>query len=194
MGSILMHLPAICQGQNKWANLSVFNMIQAGIFESHTNVHCLVNIVKVLGEGGFSFVYLAQDEHSGVSVSHKHPRDTNQMLTISQRQFALKKIRCPTGSEGVKEAMREVEAYRRFKYVSLTLGYRASFSSIDRHPNIIRILVSTVILVYTEVARLRWKCRTQQLFKTLTARAKSCTYFYHSTRFVIALFYWLRCP
>ncbi|TDL25672.1 protein kinase [Rickenella mellea] len=66
-------------------------------------------IVKVLGEGGFSFVYLAQDEHSG-------------------RQFALKKIRCPTGSDGVKEAMREVEAYRRFK-----------------HPNIIRILDSAVV-------------------------------------------------
>ena len=27
----------------------------------------LVNIVKVLGEGGFSFVFLAQDEASGVS-------------------------------------------------------------------------------------------------------------------------------
>ncbi|KAL4064365.1 protein kinase [Scleroderma citrinum] len=67
------------------------------------------NIVKVLGEGGFSFVYLAQDETSG-------------------RQFALKKIRCPTGSEGVKEAMREVEAYRRF-----------------RHANIIRILDSAVV-------------------------------------------------
>jgi serine/threonine protein kinase len=26
-----------------------------------------VQILKVLGEGGFSFVYLAQDEHSGVS-------------------------------------------------------------------------------------------------------------------------------
>jgi serine/threonine protein kinase len=26
-----------------------------------------VNIIKVLGEGGFSFVYLAQDETSGVS-------------------------------------------------------------------------------------------------------------------------------
>ncbi|KAF8573020.1 other/NAK protein kinase [Ramaria rubella] len=66
-------------------------------------------IVKVLGEGGFSFVYLAQDETSG-------------------RQFALKKIRCPTGSDAVKEAMREVEAYRRF-----------------RHPNIIRILDSAVV-------------------------------------------------
>ncbi|KDQ59307.1 hypothetical protein JAAARDRAFT_154656 [Jaapia argillacea MUCL 33604] len=66
-------------------------------------------IIKVLGEGGFSFVYLAQDETSG-------------------RQFALKKIRCPTGSDGVKEAMREVEAYRRFK-----------------HPNIIRILDSAVV-------------------------------------------------
>ncbi|KLO06099.1 Pkinase-domain-containing protein [Schizopora paradoxa] len=66
-------------------------------------------IIKVLGEGGFSFVYLAEDEASG-------------------RQFALKKIRCPTGSEDVKEAMREVEAYRRF-----------------RHPNIIRILDSAVV-------------------------------------------------
>ncbi|KAJ8591753.1 other/NAK protein kinase [Rhizopogon salebrosus TDB-379] len=67
------------------------------------------NIIKVLGEGGFSFVYLAQDETSG-------------------REFALKKIRCPTGSEGVKEAMREVDAYRRFK-----------------HRNIIRILDSAVV-------------------------------------------------
>jgi len=66
-------------------------------------------IVKVLGEGGFSFVYLAQDEHSG-------------------RQFALKKIRCPGGREDVRQAMREVEAYRRFK-----------------HPNIIRILDSAVV-------------------------------------------------
>ncbi|KAG8937334.1 hypothetical protein FRC02_000104 [Tulasnella sp. 418] len=66
-------------------------------------------IVRTLGEGGFSFVYLAQDEESG-------------------REFALKKIRCPTGQEGVKEAMREVEAYRRF-----------------RHPNIIRIMDSAVV-------------------------------------------------
>ncbi|KAI0787851.1 Pkinase-domain-containing protein [Fomes fomentarius] len=66
-------------------------------------------IIRVLGEGGFSFVYLAQDEASG-------------------RQFALKKIRCPSGQDDVRQAMREVEAYRRFK-----------------HPNIIRILDSAVV-------------------------------------------------
>ncbi|THH13961.1 hypothetical protein EW146_g6316 [Bondarzewia mesenterica] len=76
-------------------------------------------IIKVLGEGGFSFVYLAQDEHSQASwYSCVH----------GYREFALKKIHCPTGSDGVKGAMREVEAYRRFK-----------------HPGIIRILDSAVV-------------------------------------------------
>ncbi|PVG04362.1 Pkinase-domain-containing protein [Serendipita vermifera] len=65
-------------------------------------------IVRALGEGGFSFVYLAQDETTG-------------------REFALKKIRVHN-SEGVKGAMREIEAYRRFK-----------------HPNIIRIYDSSVV-------------------------------------------------
>ncbi|KAG8788526.1 hypothetical protein FRC20_004740 [Serendipita sp. 405] len=65
-------------------------------------------IVKPLGEGGFSFVYLAQDELTG-------------------REFALKKIRAHN-SEAVKGAMREIEAYRRFK-----------------HPNIIRIYDSAVV-------------------------------------------------
>ncbi|CAG8591468.1 1804_t:CDS:2 [Acaulospora colombiana] len=58
-------------------------------------------IVRALGEGGFSFVYLAQDETTG-------------------REFALKKIRVHN-SEGVKGAMREIEAYRRFKLVSYSI-------------------------------------------------------------------------
>ncbi|WWC61092.1 uncharacterized protein I303_103670 [Kwoniella dejecticola CBS 10117] len=66
-------------------------------------------IEKLLGEGGFSFVYLIRDLSSG-------------------RLYALKKILITSGQEGVKEAMREVEAYRRF-----------------RHPNIIRILDSAVV-------------------------------------------------
>ncbi|EGG07965.1 uncharacterized protein MELLADRAFT_47963 [Melampsora larici-populina 98AG31] len=66
-------------------------------------------IIKLLGEGGFSYVYLAED-------------------LSSRRLFALKKIRCTLGSDSVKEALKEVEAYRRF-----------------RHANIIRCLDSCVI-------------------------------------------------
>jgi serine/threonine kinase 16 len=66
-------------------------------------------IEKLLGEGGFSFVYLIRDQSS-------------------QRLFALKKILVTSGQEGVKEAMREVEAYRRF-----------------RHKNVIKILDSAVV-------------------------------------------------
>jgi serine/threonine protein kinase len=46
--------------------------------------------MKLLGEGGFSYVYLAEDLESG-------------------RLFALKKIRCPLGSDSVREALKEVE-------------------------------------------------------------------------------------
>jgi serine/threonine kinase 16 len=66
-------------------------------------------IEKLLGEGGFSFVYLVTDVSSG-------------------RRYALKKILVTSGQDGVKAAMREVEAYRRFK-----------------HPNIIKILDSAVV-------------------------------------------------
>lgn len=66
-------------------------------------------IEKLLGEGGFSFVYLIRDLSSG-------------------RLYALKKILVTSGQEGVKQAMKEIEAYRRFK-----------------HPNIIKILDSAVV-------------------------------------------------
>lgn len=64
-------------------------------------------IEKLLGEGGFSFVYLVTDTSSG-------------------RVYALKKILA--SGEAVQAAMKEVEAYRRF-----------------RHPNIIKILDSAVV-------------------------------------------------
>ena len=38
-----------------------------------TRIECAVQIIKVLGEGGFSVVYLAQDEHSGVRHSNILP-------------------------------------------------------------------------------------------------------------------------
>ncbi|KAG6083772.1 hypothetical protein E4U16_003477 [Claviceps sp. LM84 group G4] len=55
-------------------------------------------ILRLLGEGGFSYVYLVED-------------------TASHQLFALKKIRCPFGAESVQQAMREVEAYRLFAHI-----------------------------------------------------------------------------
>lgn len=57
-------------------------------------------ILKLIGEGGFSYVYLVQSQQTG-------------------EFYALKKIRCPFGAESVKVALNEIEAYKRFdsKYV-----------------------------------------------------------------------------
>ncbi|OCK81022.1 kinase-like protein [Lepidopterella palustris CBS 459.81] len=52
-------------------------------------------ILRLLGEGGFSYVYLVQD-------------------TSNQHLCALKKIRCPFGQESVSLALKEVEAYSLF--------------------------------------------------------------------------------
>ncbi|KAF2459802.1 kinase-like domain-containing protein [Lineolata rhizophorae] len=52
-------------------------------------------ILRLLGEGGFSYVYLVQD-------------------TSTDTLYALKKIRCPFGQESVAQALKEVEAYALF--------------------------------------------------------------------------------
>ncbi|KAK4700648.1 hypothetical protein P7C70_g5595, partial [Phenoliferia sp. Uapishka_3] len=86
-------------------------------------------ILKLLGEGGFSYVYLAQDLQSG-------------------RLFALKKIRCPLGSDSVRTALKEVEgrAYEvtpeRNKWLNSRMA--AAYKRF-RHPNIIRCLDSCVV-------------------------------------------------
>ncbi|CAN6617117.1 serine/threonine-protein kinase Env7p [Trichomonascus vanleenenianus] len=52
-------------------------------------------IKKLLGEGGFSYVYLIE-------------ADDGQL-------YALKKVRCPFGPESLQTAMREIENYKVFK-------------------------------------------------------------------------------
>ncbi|KAK4935908.1 Serine/threonine-protein kinase env7 [Elasticomyces elasticus] len=52
-------------------------------------------MLRLLGEGGFSYVYLVQD-------------------TADSALYALKKIRCPFGQESVSQALKEVEAYTLF--------------------------------------------------------------------------------
>ncbi|AEO53964.1 hypothetical protein MYCTH_2295931 [Thermothelomyces thermophilus ATCC 42464] len=56
-----------------------------------------LKILRLLGEGGFSYVYLVQD-------------------TSTSELFALKKIRCPFGAESVAQAMKEVDAYKLFAH------------------------------------------------------------------------------
>lgn len=69
-------------------------------------------IVKLLGEGGFSYVYLVQASNGG--------------------RYALKKIRCPFGNENVKMAMREVDNYNEFRSPYII---RAIDSSIVQEPD-----------------------------------------------------------
>ncbi|KAI9834775.1 MAG: hypothetical protein M1819_002861 [Sarea resinae] len=57
--------------------------------------HQSFKILRLLGEGGFSYVYLVED-------------------TLSHDVYALKKIRCPFGQESVSLALKEVEAYTLF--------------------------------------------------------------------------------
>lgn len=54
-----------------------------------------LKILRLLGEGGFSYVYLVQASNDPTL-------------------YALKKIRCPFGQESVSQALKEVEAYSLF--------------------------------------------------------------------------------
>ncbi|EWC48059.1 hypothetical protein DRE_02638 [Drechslerella stenobrocha 248] len=56
--------------------------------------HRSFKILRLLGEGGFSYVYLVQDN--------------------SGTLYALKKIRCPFGQESLSRATTEIESYKLF--------------------------------------------------------------------------------
>jgi len=56
-------------------------------------------ILSLLGEGGFSYVYLVRASDGAL--------------------YALKKIRCPFGHESVSIAVKEAESYRRFSHANL---------------------------------------------------------------------------
>jgi hypothetical protein len=71
VGAIILSLSTVCQSKDQWTNLYVMPHTSSTLTLSQELTlrmgTLLVKIVKVLGEGGFSFVYLCQDEHSGVS-------------------------------------------------------------------------------------------------------------------------------
>ncbi len=57
-------------------------------------------MIRLLGEGAFSYVYLVQEDATG-------------------SLYALKKIRCPFGQESVKHALTEVETYSLFNHENI---------------------------------------------------------------------------
>ncbi|PRT56451.1 Serine/threonine-protein kinase ENV7 [Wickerhamiella sorbophila] len=62
-----------------------------------------LSVTKLLGEGGFAYVYLVEDQRS-------------------HEVYALKKIRCPFGAESVATVMREVNACKRFRNTLLVIS------------------------------------------------------------------------
>lgn len=88
-------------------------------------------ILKLLGEGGFSYVSWPLKPHAASILAHAGQYFLQVYLAqdlASSRLFALKKIRCPLGAESVRAALNEVAAYKKF-----------------RHANIIRCLDSCVV-------------------------------------------------
>ncbi|KAF2132661.1 kinase-like protein [Dothidotthia symphoricarpi CBS 119687] len=82
-------------------------------------------ILRLLGEGGFSYVYLVQD-------------NANQQL------LALKKIRCPFGQESVSLALKEVEAYTLFAphpNIIHSIDYAVEKDKSDSSANTVYILL-----------------------------------------------------
>lgn len=59
-----------------------------------------MKLVRLLGEGGFSYVYLVEEIATG-------------------KRYALKKITCPFGQESVEIAMKEVKAYGLFSHPTI---------------------------------------------------------------------------
>ena len=68
-----MSMPSFGEGEDKRQNMYA-TVPNQYLLRTHHIV--IVKIVKVLGEGGFSFVYLAQDEISGVRIRHKKCHST----------------------------------------------------------------------------------------------------------------------
>lgn len=92
MGALFVSLPAIRESQDQWTDLYPLSAV---LDVYRTDEALAVNIIKVLGEGGFSFVYLAQDEHSGVSRPTKHGAHRHHLTTIRRDNSRSKRYVVP---------------------------------------------------------------------------------------------------
>lgn len=90
-------------------------------------------IIKLLGEGGFSYVgSLLPVLLFSWFAEHALLSDAQVYLAqdlASGRQFALKKIRCPLGSESVRVALKEVEGKQSLQLARSFLADSAHLAS-----------------------------------------------------------------
>lgn len=97
-------------GDLVYSLMSCLTCFQSPVFKVNRHKY---KILRLLGEGGFSYVYLVQDIQDG-------------------KEYALKKIRCPFGQESLQVAMAEVENYKIFHS---ELVIRALESSVVQEPD-----------------------------------------------------------
>ena len=124
MGPDCLYISPICKGQDQWEDLCVsattsfaflltsfawLSFISCGavgwVVRLSLRFPIAVKILKVLGEGGFSFVYLCQDEASGVSPFIAPPGygiddRFSEGIRFEEDQVSNWFGRCETGYEG----------------------------------------------------------------------------------------------
>ena len=177
-----------CASNNRGSKLTVV-CVRAQPFHytptrSENSTKSLVKIVKFLGEGGFSFVYLAQDEASGVSASLC---DYDRVITTDANRVGSERV-CPeensvpnwrrgcrsshARSRGIPEI--QVRPHPHSHHLPAEHPFL-------RHPNTIQLYVSNMHLSSPQGLMLTL-CRIRQYCKILAARAKSSTSSSPSTR------------
>ncbi|KAI8644475.1 hypothetical protein BD408DRAFT_413148 [Parasitella parasitica] len=115
-------------------------------------------VLSLLGEGGYSYVYLVREESS-------------------QRVFALKKIRCPMGdSSALSDAMHEVDMYDLFQNehiirVLVRLKHKTSRQT-DRQT----LKQSTLTAGYKRTGRFRWHQNCLHILALLQKRQSARQY------------------
>jgi hypothetical protein len=176
----------VCQPQSKLKiNGRMCTYATTHTSQRELNGNTPVRIVKVLGEGGFSFVYLAQDEASGVSASSCDrvlPVVTADANRLGPERVCPEKDSVPNWHRGCRVSHARSRGIPEIQVRPRVLIHSYHLSTpFARHPNLIRLYVSKIRLHHQKWL-MSTLCRIRQYFKTPAARAKSSTSSSPSTR------------
>lgn len=110
-------------------------------------------IIKLLGEGGFSYVYLVHGSYSAAGATTTTTTlhsSSSPSSSSSSSPYALKRINCPFGvqDETYKNAMREIKNYHRFTASKTPYIIQSIDESIVTNPDGLRQI--NILLPYFE--------------------------------------------